>query len=201
MRRPPDQVVKARETHAWAMRARGMSQARIGAELGLTRGGVHRLLKRIERRELKRMSEGIESVKITQHHVLEHISGEALEAWDRSKTPRKRAASKRSVGEGGEGPGDEVQTSEVVERDGDCSYLYCAMQALGHIRSLWGLDVAPAQQDAVTSIAAITKDMTDRARTYEDRTATEAPAGDPGGPDRPAPGGAPEVPDGPVEIQ
>ena len=197
MRRPKDQITRARETRAWAMRSRGMSHQRIAEEIGLSPSGVSRLLARIERRELRRMSKHVERVKVVQYYTLEHISSEALEAWERSKTPRKRAGSKRS---GGSGEGiagdlvDEVLTSEVIERDGDVSYLYCAMQSLANVRSLWGLDVAPAQQDAVTSITSITRDMADKARAYEDREQAEAtPAGDTGGPGGPDAGGAPEV--------
>lgn len=203
--RPPDQVTAARMSRAWTLRARGWSQCAIAEELGITQSAVSKLLARIERRELKRLAAAVERQKVTQHFHLEHVASEAFQAWDRSKTPRKRAASRRSIdggGGGGDGQGgDEVQTTEVIERDGDPSYLYAAMQALGNLRSLWGLDVLAAQQDAASTIAAITRDMAERAESYERDEATQGGAGDPGRTDGPDAGGAPQVPDGPGPVQ
>jgi len=197
---PDDSIIRSRETHAWAMRARGFSQVRIARELGLTQSGVSRLLRRVESRELRRMSKSIERIKAVQNAAFEAIIEESLEAWQRSKTPRKRAARKTS-GDGQGGADDAVETTEVVERDGDCSYLYAAMNAMGGQRSLWGLDVAPALQEPASSIARLAQDLFARGSSYEQRQAEQGQPGDPPEPVRPDPGGVAEVPDGPEPVQ
>lgn len=207
-------VLRAREARAWAMRSRGWSQIRIATELGIGQPSVSKLLGRVEARELKRMSKSVERVKVTQHSQLEHVIEEALDAWHRSKTPRKRAARKTVGGMPPMPHGDDddpahisvpdtVETSEIIERDGDTGYLYAAMTAMGNIRSLWGLDVAPALQEPASSIASLTADLFARASSYEQRSATTqaSEAGNTAGA-APAPeGGASEVPDGPEPIQ
>lgn len=202
MEKPEPQVQRAREARAWRLRSRGWSQYRIADELRMSQGGVSRLLQRIERRELKRMSRSVESIKVTQNAQLEHIVGESLDAWDRSKTPRKRAARKTAGSGDGDGDGATVETSEVVERDGDCSYLYAAMNAMGAQRSLWGLDVAPALQEPAASVASLAADCLARGLAYEQRKEPQAsPAGDPAGAGRADPVGAAEVPRGPLPVQ
>lgn len=199
---PVDNVRRAREARAWEMRSRGRSQLSIARELGLTQSGVSRLLARVERRELRRLSAAVERLKVVQSAQLDHIIEESLEAWHRSKTPKKRAASKTAVGGEGDG-GDEVRTTEVVERDGDTGYLYSAMQALTHQRSLWGLDVMPALSESAVTVAELARDMFARGTAYEQRTGTTeaGPPGHPAGPDGTDPGGADPVPDGPEPVQ
>lgn len=198
---PVDNIQRARETRAWRLRSRGWSQQRIADELGVTQSAVSRLLGRVERRELRRMSASVERIKVVQSAQLEYVADEALAAWERSKTPRKRAASKRAVGEGqGEG-GDEIQTTEVIERDGDTGYLYAAMTALTHQRSLWGLDVAPALQEPMASVAELARDFLGRGTAYENRRAEEEAARDPAGAGPADPGRAVEVHDGPQPVQ
>jgi hypothetical protein len=204
---PPDDVQRAREVRAWRLRSRGWTQGRIGDELGITQGAISKLLARVEARESRRMAKRSGRVKVVQSAVLDHITEEAIDAWHRSKAPRKRAASKRSMpgGDGDAGDaGDEVQTTEVVERDGDTGYLYAAMTAMGHQRSLWGLDVAPALQDPAASVSELVRDFVGRGATYEQRRAGRAEdgkAGDPARTDPADPRGIGEVPDGPVTVQ
>ena len=190
---PPDRtVISSRETHAWDLRCRGWTHSKIALELAITRSGVSRLLDRVEAREQARMSRAWTRIKLIQSAQLEWIIEEALAAWEKSKTPRKRAASKTVSGE----DRDEVTTSEIVERDGDTSYLYAAMNAMDRMRSLWGLDVAPALQEPMGTISELTRDMAARLAAYEERTRPEADApGDPpgdAGADPPGAGGVPE---------
>jgi predicted transcriptional regulator len=196
------QVITARITEVWRLRARGASQERIGEILGLSQGTVCRILQRIEDYMLEKMAESWQGKKVSQNAQLEHAADEAFQAWHSSKTPRKRAAS-RVTSEGGDGPGgtDEVRTTEVIERDGDTGYLYCAMTALRDIRRLWGLDVAEAQQDPASSLADLANKFYGRRDAYLERTAEEATPGDPPGPVGPDAGGDGGVPDRPQPVQ
>jgi len=177
------------ERKAWAFRCRGWSQNRIAAELGLSQPGVCKMLGRIESRELKRLTKNVERLKVSQNGQLEHVIEEAVDAWHRSKTPKKRAARRTTADDGqgdGQGGGGEVQTTEIIERDGDPSHLYCAMVAMGNQRSLWGLDVMPALSEPAASVAELARDLLTRGATYENRKQAEEgqgghPAGDGGG--------------------
>lgn len=198
--RPHPNTVALREARAWDLRCRGWSQSRIARALDVTQSGVSKMLDRIEVRELKRMSESVEREKVTQTGQLGHIIEQAMDAWHRSRKPRKRAASKTTGG--GEGPGgDSVVSTEVIERDGDPAHLYVAMNAMDRVRSLWGLDVAPAMQDPAASVADLARDVFARAAAYEQRLAAPAAApaepdqaGHPGGTPGPDPGRAEGVP-------
>jgi hypothetical protein len=192
MPRPHPNVTALREVKAWSLRARGWTETRIAVELGVNQSSVSRMLERIEARELARMSASVERTKVVHHAQLDHVIEESLDAWYRSKLPRKRAARKTS-GEGDGGGGDEVQTTEVIERDGDTGYLYAAMQAMGAQRSLWGLDVAPALQEPAATVAELAKDVLSKASAYQARAA-EGPTGNPAGADRADPPGAAGVP-------
>jgi hypothetical protein len=108
------------------------------------------------------------SLKVDQLLQLQWIYEQCRDSWLRSKTPRKRAASRKTAGPDGDGgDGDEVTTSEVIERDGDTSYLNTALAALRDQRMLLGLDVLAAQQDSLTTIAALSADLFARGQAYE----------------------------------
>src|SRR5262245_52464758 len=124
MNRSRRQIWIARRTRAWELRARGWTQARIGRELGLHQGTVSRLLAWAERHELRRFQHRWEATKVHQNAMLEHATEEAFDAWHSSKKPLKRAGSKSA------GEGEEVVTTEVIERDGNTAYLHAAMNAL-----------------------------------------------------------------------
>jgi hypothetical protein len=207
--RSQSQIAAARETRAWRMRSRGWTQHRIADELGMEQGSVSRMLDRIETRELKRLSGSVGRVKAVQNAQLEHAIEESMDAWHRSKNPRKRAARKEATAGGsGSGPdegqaGDSVQTTEVIERDGDPAHLYCAMGAMDRQRSLWGLDVAAAQQEPVASVAELAKSLLTTGDAYQKRRKHEAqadPAGDSPGPVPADRGGVAAVSAGPESV-
>jgi predicted transcriptional regulator len=142
-----DQTRVSQQSEAWAFRQRGWTQARIAEKLGVNQSTVCRWLDTIERRELARLSKRVESQKVRQTAILELIVDESLQAWDRSKTPRKRASKKTAggiLGKNGQ-PIDATQT-DVQDRDGDPAHLNTAMQAMREARRLWGLD-APTKRE------------------------------------------------------
>ncbi len=187
-----------REMTVWDWSCRGKSERWIAREMGLSHTGIGLIIDRVEARLEKRFLKRAARRKVTQCGQLEHIVQEAMDAWERSKLPRKKAAS-RTV-EGGEGDGaGEVTTSEIVERDGDCQYLYAAMAGMSNERSLLGLDVAPALQEASASVAELVKDMVARGSEFE-----KAEASEPRGSAEPVqadPGGVAEVPGEPGSVQ
>ena len=198
MSQPNREQVIENETKAWQLRCRGWVQTRIAAHLGISQPAISKILKRVELRELKKLTVSVERLKVVQSGQLDHVVEESLDAWHRSKEPRKRAASR----DGGSGPGagGKVTTSEIIERDGDPALLYCSMQALAHQRSLWGLDVSPALREPAASVAQLAKDLLIRASGYEERKAAEA-TGHPAGDACPDPSRAVSMPIGPEPVQ
>src|SRR5438270_8759700 len=154
-------AVLERESKVWARTQAGYTQDQIATELGIEQGNVSRILERIQSRVLMQLTGSVESHKIQQTARLEWIYAESMRAWEQSKTPRKRAIRRTGGGDGGE-DGEALETREAVDRDGDTNFLHCGMAALRDIRSLWGLDVAPALQEPASSIAAIALDMVNR---------------------------------------
>jgi predicted transcriptional regulator len=139
-----DQTTVSNELRAWDLRCSGMTQARVAQTLGVSQATVSRWLARVERRELRRMSRRVRRAKALQSETLEHVVDEALQAWERSKLPRKRA--RRSSTSGvldGTGNPAAVDATDVEQRDGDPAYLDAAMAALREHAVLWGLYATP----------------------------------------------------------
>jgi hypothetical protein len=204
MRRPNRSQARDHEGKAWDLRCRGWSQWRIAAQIGVCQQAVSKILARVEARELKRLSESVERLKVEQTGQLGHVIEESVDAWHRSKQPRKRATSRTGGGsddEDGGGGSDTVKTLDVIERDGDPAFLYAAMNAMDRIRSLWGLDVSPALQDPAASVAELARDLLKRSDAYEQRKAQEGQADHPGRDGAADPGGAPPVPAQPESVQ
>lgn len=190
------------ECRAWEYRCRGWGQRRIAEAIAVSQPAVSKILRRVETRELKRLSESVERIKVIQTGELEHVIEETVDAWHRSKLPKKRAIQRTVSGGGhdedGDGP-NQISTQEAVERDGDPAYLYAAMNAMDRVRALWGLDVAPALQDPTSSVAELARDLLKRADAYDQRTQT-TPAVDTGECGPADPGRAAQVPDGPESV-
>ncbi len=134
-----DQTRVTQMARAWSLRQRGWSQHRIAEAIGVSQPTVCKWLDAINARELKRLSARVEAMKVEQDEVLKHIVCEALEAWERSKQPKKRAKSQTGVG-------GAVTVSEATEREGEPAYLAAAFGGLDRLRALWGLN-SPAKRE------------------------------------------------------
>lgn len=194
--RPNRETVLQREITAWKLRCRGWTTQRIAEELGLTRQGVEAILKRVETRESKALSKSFARVKAKQYHQLEHIYEETLDAWHKSKEALRRAR-QTNAGDGEEG---QIVT-EVIDREGNVTYLHTAMKAAAEQRSLYGLDVQAAPQDQAAGIAQLNQDLEERGREYEAREEEERASRDSSGVPPASEGRAPEVQAGPGTVQ
>jgi hypothetical protein len=181
MAQRPDDTTSPRIAQALALLGEGYSMATIGARLGLSPAATCRLLRRARAKMLPLIADESASLKVDQLLQLAWIYEQCRDSWLRSKTPRKRAAVRRTPGDGGD-DGDEVQTTEVIERDGDTAYFTCAMAALRDQRMLLGLDVLAAENDGPSTIAAMVADMARRGELYEaERRARDAYGDSPDG--------------------
>jgi hypothetical protein len=184
-----------------------MTTQAIADQLGITRQGVEAILKRVESRELVRLSKSVERVKVTNHHRLEHVIEESFAAWHKSKEPLKRASRKKTGGVNINPDGDdddceqEVTSTEVIERTGDVRYLHTGMGAMEAEAKLWGLEVLPASNERASSISELAQDMKRRGEEYETRqNAEDTPDDSARTPDGRASGVA-EVQGGPGPVQ
>lgn len=127
------------ERKAWKLRAQCWSLARIADELEVDLGrtitpqGVYALLVRVEKRATKRMTDEVVAEKRAKLHQLDHLLHEAIDAWEKSKGPKKRAV---KITKGGE----VINQVTVEEREGNPAYLDRALAVIVQVRELLGLD-------------------------------------------------------------
>jgi transcriptional regulator with XRE-family HTH domain len=139
--RPPTrEEVRQREETAWSLRQRGWSQQRIAAELGVSQPAVHKILRRVERRVLARLSHSVASVKARQAGQLEFLLDEAVQAWERSKGKTTRETRRES---------HRIRETVRETRDscGDIRFLAEARALLEAERDLWGIGDPRAERE------------------------------------------------------
>jgi predicted transcriptional regulator len=127
---------------AWRLYVQhGLTQAQIAGELQLTQSAVSKAIKRAEQLGLETLRASVASHKALQLARLERIYALAMDGFERSIGERVRKASSTKAGT----KGDEVSDATVTEVvQGDPRWLQTALQALGDMRRLLGLD-APAK--------------------------------------------------------
>ena len=188
----PREEVTAREVRAYDLRIAGHTVREIARELKVDPGTVSRILERINRRELKRLSDRVESVKVEQTLQLESMASQALRCFEKSQRPMNRATRRTTTTTAPDGTTAEVTVEEsaAVERDGSPAWLASAMTALAQIRALWGLDLGPSDAGDAGTVSEIARGIADRVEAYQARQQ----AADPGGPGPDDRGGAPPLP-------
>lgn len=79
------EVILQNEARAFQLRKMGWTQNRIADEIGMTQQGVAKALKRITARFYKDFMSDVKAIKEEQVAQLEHIAGESMQAWSKSK--------------------------------------------------------------------------------------------------------------------
>jgi hypothetical protein len=145
MPKVPPELTRQREELAWELAAKGLSDAKIAAEIDkaglgeITHQGVNKMLRRVEARFFREMTERIAGVKASQTKALMTVYREAMDAWERSKQTAKTLT--KQVGGAGPGPGGvERVTTQLRDQDGDPRFLTEARAALAEVRKIWGAD-------------------------------------------------------------
>lgn len=173
------------------MRSRGYTLEEIADELGIATGNVSRLLSKLNDRALKANVSKVARTKVEQTQILWHSVSQAMRAWEASKEPLQRV---RQLDDGS-------TVTEVVRREGNPTYLHTVFKALADIRSIWGLDVAPATVDPIQGIAQLAADLQRRGVEYETREAAAGNAGDTSGVPAGPGGGTEQMPTEPGPVQ
>ncbi len=119
----PSEEVRDREEKMWALRSRGWTLSRIGAELSVDTATVSKALKRMNLRALADLKDKVEAHKTEQTAQLQSQYQQAMRAWELSCT---------------------ADDAGMPTRPGDVDYLAEARAIQKDIRSIWGLD-APAK--------------------------------------------------------
>jgi predicted transcriptional regulator len=140
--REPRARIRTRELRTLELATLGWSQHQIAADLGISQAAVSKILKRVELRLLRELSETVDRQKVRQTVRLEHVFAEAMRAWTESKADRTRRRQRKSES----GAGASLAELTVENSHGDPRYLGEARQALADVRKLWGLD-APQKVD------------------------------------------------------
>lgn len=144
----PRARIRTRELRALELTNLGWSQHQIAADLGISQAGVSKLLKRVELKILRELTETVERQKARQTLRLEHLFAEAMRAWTDSKTDMTRRRQRKT--QAGSGTGATIAEIVTEIQHGDPRYLEEARKALADHRKIWGLD-APQKVDVRAS--------------------------------------------------
>lgn len=142
------------EASAWALSQQGWSQPRIARHHDVDQGTVSRALAKVRKRASEKLDEDAKLWLVTLLEQLEHVADEALQAWERSKKPKKKASRKSGlsvVGTDGETTAGQDQTmTEIVEREGEPGFLNAYFGAIDRIRTMLNLDARTIPRESVT---------------------------------------------------
>jgi hypothetical protein len=131
---PAREVSRQREQDAWTLRQEGRTEAAIAERLGVSQPAVSKMLRRVEARVLKDLSGRVGRMKAAQTAQLEHITSQAMRAWEVSLEDSVTVQATEG--------GAFVVTTKT--QSGNPAHLGQARGALADIRAIWGLN-APAR--------------------------------------------------------
>jgi hypothetical protein len=128
------------EAQAWELTQQGWSQVRIARSLEVDQGTVSRALSRVCRRVSRALDETAENRVIESLLQYDHARDEAIQAWERSKKPKRKSARRTSGGASSPSASDGQTTVELIEREGEPAYLAAFLASIDRIRQLLHLD-------------------------------------------------------------
>lgn len=142
----PKAVIIEREKRVWALRITGATYEHIAKEIGITFGGVAKILNRLHDRYRKKNMDDIEKMKLEQIGQINNVMHEAYQAWLRSK---ENAFIKRRNALGADKDGKLGAVSvyqEERDQDGDPRYLTVFLKGAEDLRKIVGAD-APSKKE------------------------------------------------------
>jgi predicted transcriptional regulator len=137
----PRARIRTRELRAMELTIQGWSQHRIAADLGVSQPAVSKILKRVENRVLRELAAMVERQKARHTMRLEHLYGQAIEAWEESKADVTRRRQRKTQGRDA-GGGATIAEVVTENQHGDPRYLEEARKTVADLRKLWGSDAA-----------------------------------------------------------
>ena len=129
---------RQRERRAWELRVQGWTQERIALELNLSQSGVSRVLRRAEKRALAQTDKDVRLAKMRILGQLDHLLGEALAGWEKSKNCLTRKTIIRETDRG-----TVTDRVEITPNIGDPRFLKVALDAVSRQVAVLRLDEEP----------------------------------------------------------
>lgn len=151
----PRARVRLREVQVLEHILEGHTQHEIAEALGISQPAVSKIARRVEERLFADLAYQAERQRARHTLRLEHIYGQAMQAWQDSKQEGLRRRQRKTEHDSGSGSTVAELVSE--NRHGDPRYLDEARKALTDMRKLLGVD-APERVsiDAFTPFASMT---------------------------------------------
>lgn len=157
----PRTRLRIREVQVLEYILEGQTQHQIALALGISQPAVSKIVQRVEERLLADAAYKVERQRARQTFRLDHIFGQAMQAWQNSKQELLRRRQRKT--DGGSGDGTTVAELMSENRFGDPRYLDEARKALADSRKLWGMD-APERMsiEASTPYASMTDEAVEK---------------------------------------
>lgn len=168
--KPKPEITQEQERRCWELRLRGYNQQRIADDLGIDQATVSRMLSRMRARLAKTFEGKAAEMRAEQTELLQEIMGLALGAWEESRGDAEKILTRRTRGRASvarkittgeddltinepiviELPDEEIEEHTIEPQAGNPAYLSKALEALGDLRDLWGLE-APKKADITSN--------------------------------------------------
>jgi transposase len=158
----PRSRVRFREVQVLEFLREGRTQHQIADALGISQPAVSKIVQRVEERLLTDLAYKTERQRARQTLRLEHLYGQAMQAWQDSKQEDVRRRQRKT--DHGSGTASTIAELISENRHGDPRYLDEARKALADLRKVWGVD-AP-DRVSIDATASFTT-MTDEALELE----------------------------------
>lgn len=133
----PRARIALREARVLELGLEGRTQHQIAEALEISQPAVSKIARRVEERLLADLAYKVERHRARQTLRLEHIYGQAIQAWQDSKQEGVRRRQRKTDREG-----SSSTVAELISENshGDPRYLDEARKALTDLRKVWGVD-------------------------------------------------------------
>jgi predicted transcriptional regulator len=178
----PRARIQNRAIRAMELSIRGQTQHAIARELGISQAAVSKMRHRLESRIYVELARVRGRQKAVCSLRLEHLYGQAIQAWERSQRDMTRKLQRMT--QGGAQGGATVAELVTENEHGDPRYLEEARKALADLTKLWGLDApykvevranTPRQDLSGLSLPELSKRADDIARRIRERCEKDVP--------------------------